>query len=62
MPGAVPYTSTLALTNVTLPYVLKLANLGYEVACAKNPELAKGLNIVEGEIVYEEIRDFFESV
>ncbi|RZJ73924.1 alanine dehydrogenase [Flavobacterium sp.] len=61
MPGAVPYTSTLALTNVTLPYVLKLANLGYETACAKNPELAKGLNIVGGEIVYEEIKEFFEA-
>lgn len=61
MPGAVPYTSTLALTNVTLPYVLKLANLGYEEACAKNKDLAKGLNIIEGEIVYDEIREFFEA-
>ncbi|RZJ66531.1 MAG: alanine dehydrogenase [Flavobacterium sp.] len=59
MPGAVPYTSTLALTNVTLPYVLKIANLGWELACQKNADLAKGLNIVEGEIVYEEIKDFF---
>ncbi|NUY81558.1 alanine dehydrogenase [Flavobacterium sp. MAH-1] len=61
MPGAVPYTSTLALTNVTLPYVLKLANLGYEEACAKNNDLAKGLNIVKGEIVYDEIKEFFED-
>lgn len=61
MPGAVPYTSTLALTNVTLPYVLKLANLGYEAACAQNESLAKGLNIVNGEIVYEEIRAIFEA-
>lgn len=59
MPGAVPYTSTLALTNVTLPYVLKLANLGWEEACARNADLAKGLNIVKGEIVYEEIKGFF---
>lgn len=61
MPGAVPYTSTLALTNVTLPYVLKIANLGWETACEKNADLAKGLNIVEGEIVYDEIREFFEA-
>lgn len=55
MPGAVPYTSTLALTNVTLPYVLKIANLGWEEACNKNPDLRKGLNIVKGEVVYEGI-------
>ncbi len=52
MPGAVPYTSTLALTNVTLPYVLKIAGLGWEKACELNPDLHKGLNIVKGEIVY----------
>jgi len=62
MPGAVPYTSTLALTNVTLPYVLKLANLGYEEACARFPDLAKGLNIVKGEIVYDEIRAIFPDL
>ncbi len=55
MPGAVPYTSTLALTNVTLPYVLKIANLGWEEACERNKDLSKGLNIVRGEIVCEEI-------
>ena len=55
MPGAVPYTSTLALTNVTLPYVLKIANLGWEKACELNKDLKKGLNIVNGEIVYEGI-------
>jgi len=55
MPGAVPYTSTLALTNVTLPYVLKIANLGWEKACGLNNDLRKGLNIVKGEIVYEGI-------
>lgn len=59
MPGAVPYTSTLALTNVTLPYVLRLANQGWEVACAKDASLRKGLNIVKGKIVYEEIADAF---
>ncbi|GAB5563680.1 MAG: alanine dehydrogenase [Winogradskyella sp.] len=60
MPGAVPYTSTLALTNVTLPYVLRLANQGWEVACAKDASLRKGLNIVKGKIVYEEIAEAFD--
>ncbi len=59
MPGAVPYTSTVALTNVTLPYVLKLAQLGWEEACAKDPSLHKGLNIVSGKVVYKEIGDAF---
>ena len=55
MPGAVPYTSTVALTNVTLPYIIKLANLGWEKACANDESLNKGLNIVKGEVVYEGI-------
>jgi len=55
MPGAVPYTSTLALTNVTLPYVIKIANLGWEEACKRNKDLEKGLNIVKGEVIYEGI-------
>ena len=55
MPGAVPYTSTLALTNVTLPYVLKLANLGWEKATDINKDLYKGLNIVKGVVVYNGI-------
>jgi alanine dehydrogenase len=59
MPGAVPYTSTLALTNVTLPYVIKLANLGWEEACRRNADLAAGLNIVKGEVVIEEIKNAF---
>jgi alanine dehydrogenase len=62
MPGAVPYTSTLALTNVTLPYVMKLANLGWKKACEKDQTLAKGLNIVNGKIVYKEIEDDFNVV
>ncbi len=53
MPGAVPHTSTKALTNVTLPYVLQIANKGWEKACQLDPGLNKGLNIVRGEIVYE---------
>ena len=59
MPGAVPYTSTLALTNVTLPYVLKLANQGWNSACETDAVLAKGLNIVHGEIVYDGIAEAF---
>ncbi|MFT6748631.1 MAG: alanine dehydrogenase [Flavobacterium sp.] len=59
MPGAVPYTSTVALTNVTLPYVLKLANLGWEKACQNDISLHKGLNIVNGTCVYPEITEAF---
>lgn len=59
MPGAVPYTSTMALTNVTLPYALKLANLGWEEACKQDASLEKGLNIVSGRVVYEEIIEAF---
>ena len=59
MPGAVPYTSTLALTNVTLPYILKLTNKGWEEACKSDATLEKGLNIVNGKIVYKEIAEAF---
>jgi alanine dehydrogenase len=57
MPGAVPYTSTLALTNATLPYALQLANKGWKKACQDNPELRKGLNIVQGNVVYKGVSD-----
>lgn len=60
MPGAVPYTSTLALTNVTLPFVIRLANLGWKKACDNDATLAKGLNIVNGTIVYKEIAETFD--
>ncbi|MGB5420507.1 alanine dehydrogenase, partial [Algibacter sp.] len=60
MPGAVPYTSTMGLTNVTLPYVIKLANEGWKKACDGNASLAKGLNIVKGKIVYKEIAEAFD--
>ena len=60
MPGAVPYTSTIALTNVTLPYVLKLADLGWKTACEKDKTLSKGLNIINGEIVYKQISETFD--
>jgi alanine dehydrogenase len=57
MPGAVPYTSTLALTNATLPYALQLANKGWKKACADNEELKKGLNIANGKILYKGVAD-----
>ncbi len=59
MPGAVPYTSTVALTNVTLPYAVRIANLGWEVACEKDASLKKGLNIISGKVVYQEIVEAF---
>ena len=57
IPGAVPYTSTLALTNATLPYALQLADKGWQKACADNEELRKGLNVVEGNVVYREVAE-----
>jgi len=59
IPGAVPFTSTLALTNATLPYALKLANEGWEKACEKYEDLRKGLNIVEGKVVCQAVADTF---
>ena len=59
IPGAVPYTSTLALTNATLPYVAALADKGWQKACEDDPALAKGLNIVEGKVVYKAVADVF---
>jgi alanine dehydrogenase len=60
MPGAVPYTSTIALTNVTLPFILKIANNGWERACNLDKSLFKGLSIVKGEVFYEEISEAFK--
>ncbi|MEI8271878.1 MAG: alanine dehydrogenase [Paludibacter sp.] len=59
IPGAVPFTSTLALTNATLPYALKLANEGWEKACNLHEDLRKGLNIVQGKIVFKAVADTF---
>lgn len=59
MPGAVPYTSTLALTNATLPYALMIANKGWKKACADNAELRKGLNVVHGKVVYPGVAEAF---
>ena len=57
IPGAVPYTSTLALTNATLPYALQLADKGWRKACADNEELRKGLNVVQGKVIYKEVAE-----
>jgi alanine dehydrogenase len=57
MPGAVPHTSTYALTNVTLPYAMDLANKGLRRAAADDPALALGVNAVAGTLVYEPVAD-----
>ncbi len=59
MPGAVPYTSTLALTNATLPYALELAEKGWKQACRDNRELRLGLNIIQGHVVYRGVAEAF---
>jgi len=59
MPGAVPFTSTLALTNATLPYAMQLANKGWKKACAENGELKLGLNVVNGKVVYKGVAEAF---
>lgn len=59
MPGAVPYTSTLALTNATLPYALQLADKGWKKACNDNNDLKLGLNVIGGKVVYKAVSDAF---
>ncbi|RME75670.1 MAG: alanine dehydrogenase [Planctomycetota bacterium] len=59
MPGAVPYTSTRALTNVTIPYARKIADLGLEKAVREVPELAPGVNMVSGKITHKGVADSF---
>jgi alanine dehydrogenase len=59
MPGGVPRTSTLALTNATLPYALQLANKGWKRALKENPALLKGLNIVDGKVTYAGVAEAF---
>ena len=60
IPGAVPYTSTLALTNATLPYAIKLADLGWEEACKRDAGLADGVNIVDGKITFKGVAEAFD--
>lgn len=57
IPGAVPMTSTRALTNATLPYIIKLAELGWEEACKKHKDLQYGLNVVDGKIVFKGVAE-----
>lgn len=59
MPGGVPLTATLALTNATLPYVLQLANKGYQQALRDSPALLKGLNIIGGKITHRKVAEAF---
>eukprot|EP00903_Cladosiphon_okamuranus_P000153 g153.t1 len=60
MPGAVPYTSTLALTNATLPYAIQLADKGWKQACLENEPLSLGLNVIDGKVVYKAVADAFD--
>lgn len=59
IPGAVPFTSTLALTNATLPYALRIADLGWEEACRQDPGLANGVNMVDGKITFKAVAEAF---
>ena len=59
IPGAVPYTSTLALTNATLPYAIKLADMGWEKACRADAGLAAGLNVVDGKVTFPGVAEAF---
>jgi alanine dehydrogenase len=60
MPGAVPRTSTLALTNATFPYTLTLANKGWKDACRQDHSLALGINIVQGKVTYPGVAEAFD--
>ena len=59
IPGAVPFTSTLALTNATLPYALRLADKGWQQACAEDPGLKLGLNVVDGKVTFPGVAEAF---
>ena len=59
MPGAVPKTSTLALTNATLPYVIEIADKGWERAFRENPEIRRGANVVRGKVTWRGVADAF---
>lgn len=59
MPGAVSMTSTVALTNATLPYALTLAGKGYNIAARQHPDLARGINIINGKVTYQGVAEAF---
>jgi alanine dehydrogenase len=60
IPGAVPYTSTLALTNATMPYAVRLADLGWVEACKRDAGLADGVNVVDGKITFKAVAEAFD--
>ena len=60
MPGAVPKTSTLALTNATLPYTLEIANKGWQAAFSENPEIKLGANVIQGKVTCEGVAEAFD--
>jgi alanine dehydrogenase len=60
MPGAVPKTSTMALTNATLPYAVEIANKGWEKAMKENPEIKLGANVIKGKVTYHGVADAFD--
>lgn len=60
IPGAVPFTSTLALTNATLPYALRLADMGWVEACKKDSGLAEGVNVVDGKVTFKAVAEAFD--
>lgn len=62
MPGAVPRTSTIALTNVTMPYTLQIATKGFEKACSENEALLKGVNVMNGAVTYKQVADAHNMV
>ena len=59
MPGAVAKTSTLALTNATLPYAIEIAVKGWKKACRENPEIRLGANVVSGHVAYDRVAETF---
>ncbi|MDO9228616.1 MAG: hypothetical protein Q7U03_03515, partial [Syntrophales bacterium] len=59
MPGAVAKTSTLALTNATLPYAVEIANKGWKRAMKENPEIKKGANVIKGRVTFQGVADAF---
>lgn len=59
IPGAVPYTSTMALTNATMPYVLRIAALGWKEACRRDKGLAEGLNVIDGKVTFPAVAEAF---
>jgi len=59
MPGAVPRTSTMALTNATLPYAVEIANKGWKAAMQKNSDIKLGANVIDGKVTYRAVADAF---